>query len=445
MLQLVRDLQEQNDDILAKNTALVQRNKDIQELNKAQLLALRMTPSSSDEDGAEGAAEAAAPAAATTPLRRSPRRKKRRSPPSPRVSKKRTPPKKQKRKYRRHIAREASESEASETEDDGAPVVRRLSDSVAKRAAKSEQVRFLRKTLGSVIKLNMDEQILAGFFRQGKRFAKEKFEDHVRPIITSIMQGSEVNTDGLSPHFVFKIAIDIAKKREGYKPRTPTAELKDKNERSVYAAANKARYLKTKAAARKIYQTLQTIDIAKTKVAAATKASAAATEASAAAAAAAADPDADLNVSDVERAFASDSNDDADGVIQQLEKYNMEAQAKRNAAKAALVAKKQVAAELAAKKKAAAAAKEKAAAKAKGKAVTKKKKGEATTVEDTETLLKPGMRIMGLWPQTGEWYNGKVLSIHHTNKSCHIQYDDGDSDDDISWDNVRILDDLEHG
>ena len=83
MLQLVRDLQEQNNDILAKNTALVQRNKDIQELNKAQLLALRMTPSSSDEDGAEGAAEAAAPAAATTPLRRSPRRKKRRSPPSP--------------------------------------------------------------------------------------------------------------------------------------------------------------------------------------------------------------------------------------------------------------------------------------------------------------------------------------------------------------------------
>ena len=383
MLQLVRDLQEQNNDILAKNTALVQRNKDIQELNKAQLLALRMTPSSSDEDGAEGAAEAAAPAAATTPLRRSPRRKKRRSPPSPRVSKKRTPPKKHKRKYRRHIAREASESEASEPEDDGAPVVRRLSDSVAKRAAKSEQVRFLRKTLGSVIKLNMDEQILMVFFRQGKRFAKEKFEDHVRPIITSIMQGSEVNTDGLSPHFVFKIAIDIAKKREGYKPRTPTAELKDKNERSVYAAANKARYLKTKAAARKIYQTLQTIDIAKTKVAAATKASAAATEASAAAAA---DPDADLNVSDVERAFASDSNDDADGVIQQLEKYNMEAQAKRNAAKAALLAKKQVAAELAAKKKAAAVAekkaatkaKEKAAAKAKGKAAAKVK-GKAVT------------------------------------------------------------------
>ena len=54
---------------------------------------------------------------------------------------------------------------------------------------------------------------------------------------------------------------------------------------------------------------------------------------------------------------------------------------------------------------------------------------------------------MGLWPDTdtGEWYPGTVLDISHERKSCHIKYDDSDEDDDIVWENVRILDELEGG
>ena len=51
------------------------------------------------------------------------------------------------------------------------------------------------------------------------------------------------------------------KKREGYKPRTPVTELKGKKELSVYSAANKASYLKTKTVVRKIYQQLQSAEI----------------------------------------------------------------------------------------------------------------------------------------------------------------------------------------
>ena len=81
----------------------------------------------------------------------------------------------------------------------------------------------------------MDEQILSGYFRQGKKFDKDKFEDHVRPIIQNIMQGDEVDTAGFSAHFIFKMVVDICKKRENYDLRTPTAELQVKNERSIMA------------------------------------------------------------------------------------------------------------------------------------------------------------------------------------------------------------------
>ena len=55
------------------------------------------------------------------------------------------------------------------------------------------------------------------------------------------------------------------------------------------------------------------------------------------------------------------------------------------------------------------------------------------------------MRVVVLWPDTGEWYPGTVLGISHERKSCRIKCDDSDEDDDISWENVRILDELEDG
>ena len=71
---------------------------------------------------------------------------------------------------------------------------------------------------------------------------------------------------------------------------------------------------------------------------------------------------------------------------------------------------------------------------------------DGTTSDDsTETLLKPGMKVSGLWPDADQWYPATVLAISHERKTCHIKYDDSDEDNDITWDNVRIVDDLEDG
>ena len=67
---------------------------------------------------------------------------------------------------------------------------------------------------------------------------------------------------------------------------------------------------------------------------------------------------------------------------------------------------------------------------------------------DDEVLLKVGMKVMGLWPADAkddddEWFNGTVLTVDIANRTCHIKYDDTDEDDVVSWDHVRILEDLD--
>ena len=103
---------------------MCEENKTIQDINEQQQITPRMTPNtaSSEDD---------------TP-----------------------PPKKQKR----HSPRAHYSENDGTDDDDDVPVECRLSDGIAKRQSKSDQVRFLRKTLDSVVKLNMDDQILNGFF-----------------------------------------------------------------------------------------------------------------------------------------------------------------------------------------------------------------------------------------------------------------------------------------
>ena len=219
--------------------------------------------------------------------------------------------------------------------------------------------------------------------------------------------------------------------------------------------------MRTKAAARKIYNELLSADKVKDTPPKATPAKvtpkphtpAAAAAAAGAAGAAGVGPSA----SDVEKVFAT-SDDDADAkgddeVMQNLEAYNKKMQQERIAAKADMQQRKAAVAAAAAKKKAATSAKDKAAAaKAKKKAATAAKDkaaaatSDGTTSDDsTETLLKPGMKVSGLWPENNQWYPATVLAISHQRKTCHIKYDDSDEDDDIAWDNVRIVDDLENG
>ena len=67
-----------------------------------------------------------------------------------------------------------------------------------------------------------------------------------------------------------------------------------------------------------------------------------------------------------------------------------------------------------------------------------------------EILLKVGMKVMGLWPadtrpkdDDDEWFNGTVLAVDIAKRTCHIKYDDQDEDDEVPWDHVRILEDLD--
>ena len=140
-----------------------------------------------------------------------------------------------------------------------------------------------------------------------------------------------------------------------------------KKTNAAYSAENKARYMRTKAAARKIYNELLSADKVKDTPPKATPAKvtpkphtpAAAAAAAGAAGAAGVGPSA----SDVEKVFAT-SDDDADAkgddeVMQNLEAYNKKMQQERIAAKADMQQRKAAVAAAAAKKKA---AKDKAAA-----------------------------------------------------------------------------------
>ena len=57
------------------------------------------------------------------------------------------------------------------------------------------------------------------------------------------------------------------------------------------------------------------------------------------------------------------------------------------------------------------------------------------------------MKVAGKWDDddgTTSWYDDHIISTidYEENTTVHVKYDDGDTDDTVSWDNVRILDDL---
>jgi len=50
---------------------------------------------------------------------------------------------------------------------------------------------------------------------------------------------------------------------------------------------------------------------------------------------------------------------------------------------------------------------------------------------------------MGAWKgpdNKGEWYEGVVKSINDDKETAHVHYDDGDSDEDLKWSDIRFLD-----
>ena len=56
------------------------------------------------------------------------------------------------------------------------------------------------------------------------------------------------------------------------------------------------------------------------------------------------------------------------------------------------------------------------------------------------------MKVHGFWPDDDgngdKWYEGVVQSVDYVERTVHIVYEDGDTDDAVSWYRTRILDDI---
>jgi len=115
-----------------------------------------------------------------------------------------------------------------------------------KRQSKPQQLRDVRKVLGEMIYLNMDHKIRSGFYHNSKRFFQVvKFEDDTRAMIVYVHQDEEINTTGLTQLDIFKLTVDVAKKRERYTSRSD--KIKNNTKKSQRATtklrSTPARYI----------------------------------------------------------------------------------------------------------------------------------------------------------------------------------------------------------
>ena len=133
-----------------------------------------------------------------------------------------------------------------------------------------------------------------------------------------------------------------------------------------------------------------------------------------------------------------------------LEEQDKKATAKANAVKAAKAKSKSTKAKTGKAKTKSTKAKTKSTkAKTKSsKAKTKSTSAKASKVNKTNTksattLLSIDMKVNACWqgddPDKGRWYNGKVVAVDHDAETAHVKFDDGDEDDSLSWNDIRIL------
>ena len=236
MQQLVKDLAEQNKKLVgrlkAKSKEVPNMEKMLKQLaDRNAVLESRLEAfEASDADTSSEADASPEASPAPTPRRRSPRRKTPVAPKPIRTdSPRRKTPVAQRRSPRKRRTPEASDS-SSENEEGGEPLRRRLSAelSTPKRKPKPEIVRDVRKTLVEVLFLNMDDKITSGYYLNSKRFFKLRlFEDDTRAMVDYLHSSAEINTGKLTKLDIFKLAVQVAKKRERH---TPAPKKAGKNE-----------------------------------------------------------------------------------------------------------------------------------------------------------------------------------------------------------------------
>ena len=90
-----------------------------------------------------------------------------------------------------------------------------------------------------------------------------------------------------------------------------------------------------------------------------------------------------------------------------------------------------------------------AASKAKSAAMKKKQSVNKKEAAVQDCQLKVGMQVTAKWVDDDAdaddadcYYDGGVVSINYDNRTAHIKFDDGDCDDAVSWDHIRIQEDL---
>ena len=93
-----------------------------------------------------------------------------------------------------------------------------------------------------------------------------------------------------------------------------------------------------------------------------------------------------------------------------------------------------------------------AASKAKSAAMKKKQSVNKKEAAVQDCQLKVGIQVTAKWvdddadaadaDDTDCYYDGGVVSINYDNRTAHIKFDDGDCDDAVPWDHIRIQEDL---
>ena len=318
--------------------------------------------------------------------RRSPRRPARRSNENDESSGKR-------RRSPRRALRRSSENDESESPK----IKRKLSwSSPRTRTPKQRPVQRIRKILGAVIKLHLDKNIRSGIYRDPdtRKFMLDAFEDDVRSLIDKIIDSEDCDTEMVTRQQLFRIAVDIAKKRERYVPRGKKKKSPAKKQETVDL-------------------TLSVSKVAAKLVAAAAVVKKDPEEASPS-----------KKNSDDEPPNSKDSAD----LHNELLKYDQQAQKMRTDLKDKLDD-----------------GKKKSTTAKKKKTTTKKKKpstNKRSVTNERGEVLRVGMKVQGKWKgkeNYGEWFDGVVLSVDSKKNTIHIKYEDGDEDVALSWHDVSII------
>ena len=130
------------------------------------------------------------------------------TPPTPAPSLRRSP--------RRSPKKTPKRKSAIKTPRDGKKS--RTTSITRKRTPSTPQAKKIRKTLGDTFKAAYDDQVQRGLFVDcNSNFKKDLYEDCVRPIIEAMMDDPELNTDGFDFYDIFKMGLDVVKKRGKYK------------------------------------------------------------------------------------------------------------------------------------------------------------------------------------------------------------------------------------